>query len=69
VPWGEGIGRLVNMAFTEEPVPVSFIVSSFNRDVVIRNQITTMLPRENIADILTAKADIREWLDSEIPAH
>jgi hypothetical protein len=57
------------MAFTEEPLPVSLIVSSFNRDIVIRNQIITMLPRELIADILTAKGDLREWLDEEIPAH
>lgn len=28
-----------------------------------------MLPREYIADILTAKGDIREWWDAEIPAH
>lgn len=28
-----------------------------------------MLPRENVADILTAKGEIRECLDPEIPAH
>jgi hypothetical protein len=31
IPWAEGIGRLISMAFVEEPVFVSFIITNFNR--------------------------------------
>ena len=31
IPWNEGIGRLINFAFVEEPIPVSFIIGNFNK--------------------------------------
>jgi hypothetical protein len=31
IPWGDGIGKLINFAFIEEPIPVSIIVGNLNR--------------------------------------
>jgi hypothetical protein len=31
IPWGDGIGKLINFAFIEEPTPVSIIVGNLNR--------------------------------------
>ena len=36
-PWTEGIGKLIHLSFSEDPVPISFIIGYFNKDVVIRN--------------------------------
>ena len=38
-----GYNKIVTNGFLEEPVCVSFILSNYNRDVVIRNQIITMM--------------------------
>lgn len=53
-PWSEGIGKLINLAFVDEPQAVSFIIGNLNRDVVVRNQLITMMPREYITDILVS---------------
>lgn len=68
-PWGEGIGKIINTAFVDEPAAVSFIIGNLNRDVVVRNQLITMMPREYITDILMAKEDLPQWLDPQVPAH
>lgn len=31
IPWSEGLGKLIDLAFVEEPVPVSFIIGNFNK--------------------------------------
>lgn len=36
-PWSEGIGKIINAAFVDEPAAVSFIIGNLNRDVVVRN--------------------------------
>ena len=61
--WGEGIGKLINQGFVDEPAAVSFIIGNLNRDVVVRNQLITMMPREYITDILMAREDLEVWLD------
>lgn len=68
-PWGEGIGKIINSAFVDEPAAVSFIIGNLNRDVVVRNQLITMMPREYITDILIAREDLSQWLDPQVPAH
>jgi hypothetical protein len=50
-------------------VAVSFIIGNLNKDVVVRNQLLTMMPREYVGDILMAKEDFTQWLDHQIPAH
>ena len=52
LPWNEGIGKIVKLAFNEEPIAVSFIVSNFNKDIVVRNQLITMMPQYLIAEVL-----------------
>ena len=37
IPWNEGIGKLVNFGFLDEPVCVSIIISNLHRDIVVRN--------------------------------
>ncbi len=36
-PWSEGIGKLINQAFVDEPQAVSLIIGNLNRDIVVRN--------------------------------
>jgi len=31
IPWPEGIGRIINTSFTDEPIAVSLILGNFNR--------------------------------------
>lgn len=58
MPWTEGMGKIINQAFVFEPVAVSFIIGNLNKDVVVRNQLLTMMPREYVGDILMAKEDL-----------
>lgn len=34
IPWPEGIGRIINTSFTDEPVAVSLILGNFNRVIL-----------------------------------
>lgn len=31
LPWSEGMGKIINLAFVEEPVAVSFILGNLNK--------------------------------------
>ena len=52
IPWNDGIGKIVYLGFIDEPECVSFILSNFNRDVVIRNQILTIMQKDHIQEVL-----------------
>jgi hypothetical protein len=69
IPWYDGLGKLYSGAFIEEPIAVSHIVNMLYRDVVIRNQLSTMMSKEDVADLLTAKDQSPEWLDPSVPSH
>jgi len=37
IPWTEGVGRLINYGYFEEPLCISLIMNNLYRDIVVRN--------------------------------